>query len=78
MNKRNNDVCIVHYSNQSSYSTLKRVSEIIKERLIDAKKKKEEVGGNNHHMEQSNQIPDEIQVNSHHIHMEPCYKRFVS
>ena len=77
MNNKSYNQCIVHYNNQSSYSTLKLVSKTNKQRIFEAKEKREHFGGSNLHIEQINQIPAEIQVNCHHVHLEPCYKRFV-
>ena len=70
-----NSECIVHYPNQKSYSTLKKVSQINKERLCAAKEKRIKLGGNLHHESQCESIPDDIIVDSHHIHLDPCYKR---
>ena len=30
---------------------------------------------NLHHESQHKSIPDNIAINSHHIHLDPCYKR---
>ena len=68
--------CIVHYENQSPYSEIKTLSEVNIRRIEEAKQKKNELGGVNQHQEQIQQIPEKIDVLSHGVHLDPCYKRY--
>lgn len=74
MNKLN---CIVHYKGLEPYSPIKVLSEINIQRIHCAKKKREEIGGFHLHEDQINLIPEEIDLETHGIHLEPCYKRYV-
>ena len=49
--------CIVHYAAQTSYSNIKKISEVNINKIREAKKKREEVGGDNLHWDQVVQIP---------------------
>ena len=70
-----NHRCIVDYPNQKHYSTLKKISDIKKVKLSAAKEKRISLGRNLHKDSQCKSIPDNIIVNSYHIHLDPCYKR---
>lgn len=67
--------CIVHYKGQKSYSTIKKLSDVNINRILEAKDKREEIGGDNLHQEQINLIPETINLETDGIHLEPCYKR---
>ena len=69
--------CIIHYPiKEGKYSKIKTISEINEEKIYAAKKHREELGGQNYHEEQCCSIPNEIDQESHGIHLEPCYKKF--
>ena len=68
--------CVVHYSNQLKYSTLKSLSETNIKRIREAKIKRFDIGGAHRHEEQCDMIPETINDDSHGIHLEPCYKRY--
>jgi hypothetical protein len=68
--------CIVHYKGYETYSELKDVSEINKERLINAKTYRTTLDGDNRHKEQCDAIPTIIDHSKHAIHSVPCYKKF--
>ena len=76
--KMNNFTCIIHYKNQSSYSSVKPLSDIKIQRIRDARKKREDIGGSYLHLDQILQIPEIINKEIHGIHLEPCYKRYVN
>lgn len=70
--------CIIHYNiKDAKYSKIKTISEINKQRILEAKNLRIAKGGSNHHKEQCDSIPDEINPSEHGIHLEPCYKKFV-
>ena len=74
MNKNLN--CIIHYENQSSYSIIKKLSETNINRIFEAKEKRSSTGGRNSHADQIKQIPNEIDLELHGVHLEPCFKRY--
>ena len=74
MNKNLN--CIIHYENQSSYSIIKKLSETNINRIFEAKEKRSRIGGRNSHADQIKQIPNEIDLELHLVHLEPCFKRY--
>ena len=65
--------CVVHYKNQSSYSELKKLTEINIKRILEAKVKRLKVGGVHVHADQTRNIPEEFHVDNHGIHLTPCY-----
>ena len=73
MNKNLN--CIIHYENQSSYSIIKKLSETNINRIFEAKKRSR-TGGRNSHADQIKQIPTEIDLELHGVHLAPCFKRY--
>ena len=66
-----NHGCIVHYPNQKHSSALKKLSEIKKEKISDAKEKRINLEGNLHNESRCKSIPNNIFVNSHRIHFDP-------
>ena len=70
--------CIVHYQNQACYSSLKSLSDRNIARIKEAKAKRLELGGSHCHSEQSDSIPDDINLETHGVHLEPCYKRYLN
>ena len=70
--------CIIHYNiKDAKYSKIKIISEINKQRILEAKNLRIAKGGINYHKEQCDSIPDEINLSQHGIHLKPCYKKFV-
>lgn len=70
--------CIVHYQNQCTYSKLKPLSDTNKAKIIKAKERREEFGGKNYHEEQCVLIPETFDDDdTHGIHLEACYKKYV-
>ena len=70
----------MHHSLQNQdvrYSKIKSISDINKEKIYAAKRIRESKGDAHHHEEQCMTIPNEIDLNEHGIHLEPCYKKFV-
>ena len=43
--KETNLVCVVHYADQTSYSTVKELSDVNKEKIDQAKRKRTDIGG---------------------------------
>ena len=68
-------ICIVHYESQSNYSVIKNLSDTNIRRINEAKLKRLEIGGAHWHYEQSEKIPEVIDVGKHGVHLTPCYKR---
>ena len=69
---------IIHYNiKDAKCSKIKIISEINKQRILEAKNLRIAKGGPNYHKEQCDSIPDEINLSQHGIHLEPCYKKFV-
>ena len=66
--------CIIHYESSSSYSVIKKLSETNIERINLAKEKRLQLGGAHHHF-QCDQIPKQLNLEIHGVHLEPCYKR---
>ena len=73
--KETNLVCVVHYTDQTSYSTIKELSDVNKEKINKAKRKRTEVGGSHSHTDQCSTIPEHFESGLHGVHLEPCYKR---
>lgn len=69
-------ICVVHYNNHEKYSNIKSLSDVNKQRILEAKRLREEVEGENHHEDQCSSIP-QIFTDAHGIHLEPCYKKYV-
>lgn len=70
--------CIIHYSIKNcSYSKLKPISLVNKEKIYAAKLVRERYDDANYHKYQCLSIPEEIDPDIHGIHLEPCYKKFV-
>ena len=67
--------CIIHYDNQTRYTSLKDISSINWKRILDAKNKRCGLGGSLSHEAQRLSIPDNINKGRDCIHLEPCYKR---
>ena len=67
--------CIVHYTNQNSYSKIKKLNNTNLEKINQAKFKRLELGGANAHKEQVDSIPAVIIPDIHGVHLGPCYKR---
>ena len=67
--------CIIHYSNQNSYSKVKPLSQTNKERIRQAKDLRESLGGTNLRPEQCETIPDQFVEGFHGVPLEPCYKK---
>ena len=67
--------CIVHYENQTSYSGIKSLSDTNIQRIFEAREKRNKLCGQNNHLKQISQIPDEIDLELHGVHLDPCYKR---
>lgn len=65
----------MHYENQTKYSVMKSLTERNLERIKQAKEKRIEIGGLISHKEQCDKIPVDINVETHGVHLEPCYKR---
>ena len=63
--------CIIHYENQSSYSILKKHSETNINRIFEAKEKRSRIGGRNSHADHIKQIPNEIDLELHGVHLKP-------
>lgn len=74
--RESNLVCVVHYAYQTSYSIIKELSDVNKEKIIQAKKKRTEVGGSHSHADQCSTIPENFESGKHGVHLEPCYKRY--
>lgn len=68
--------CVIHYEDELSYSPLKNISELNKERIRQAKNEHEKQPANNKHYEQCQSIPETIDADLHSIHSDPCYKKF--
>ncbi len=69
--------CMIHYTiKEAKCSKIKAISEINKDNIYAAKDYREELGSQNYHKQQCRSIPDEIDPESHGIHLEPCYKKF--
>ena len=69
--------CIIHYKDKSSYSPLKDVNKLNKDRIRQAKSEHEkQPPSSNKHYEQCKSIPKTIDNNVHGIHNDPCYKIF--
>ncbi len=75
--KETNLVCVIHYADQTSYSTIKELSDVNKEKLVQAKRKRTEVGGSYSHADQCSTIPEFFESGKHGVHLEPCYKRYL-
>ena len=71
-------ICIVHYPNQATYSRIKQLSEVNKRRVIEAKEKRLSLGGSNSHLEQCENVPSEFEDSIHGVHLQPCYKKYVT
>ena len=70
-------MCIIHYDiKDAKYSKLKKISDINKDRISNAKILREREGGLRYHKQQCKSIPEEIDDSKHGIHLEPCYKKF--
>ena len=70
--------CIIHYNiKDAKYSKVKTISEINKQRILEARNLGITKGGPNYHKEQCDSIPEEITLSEHGIHLEQCYKKFV-
>ena len=67
--------CIVHYTNQKSYSKIKKLNDTNLEKINQAKLKRLEFGGANAHKEQVGGIPNVINPDIYGVHLHPCYKR---
>ena len=67
--------CIVHYTNQKSYSKIKKLGDTNVEKINQAKLKRLKLGGANAHKEQVDNIPDVINLDIQGVHLDPCYKR---
>ena len=63
--------CIVHYSNLKSCGKTKKLTEINIEKINLAKEKRQQVDGVHYHSQVDN-IPVEIDLEKHGIHLEPC------
>ena len=74
MNKNLN--CIIHYENESSYSTIKKRSDSNINRIFEAKEQISRIGGRNSHVDEIKQIPNEIDTELHEFHLELCFKRY--
>ena len=74
--KETNLVCIVHYADQTSYSTVKELSDVNKEKIVQAKRKRTDIGGSHSHADQCSTIPENFESGEHGVHLEPCYKRY--
>ena len=62
--------CIVHYTNQKSYSKIKKLSDTNLEKINQAKLKRLGFGGANAHKEQVDSIPDVINPDIHGVHLD--------
>ena len=69
-------VCVVHYADQTAYSSIKELSDVNKDRIVQAKRKRTEVGGSHSHADQCLTIPESFESGKHGVHLEPCYKRY--
>jgi len=67
--------CILHYKGHESYSNIKTLSDVNVKRILEAKEKREEINGDNLHQEQIDLIPENINLETDGVHLEPCYKR---
>ena len=67
--------CIVHYKKCGPYLSVRALSDINKEKIIEVKGLRESVGGANHHKEQCCNASDTFIDDKHGIHLKPCYKR---
>ena len=63
--------CTVHYTNQKSYSKIKKLSDTNLEKINQAKLKRLKLGGANAHEEQVDSIPV-INPDIHEVHLDPC------
>ena len=74
--------CVVHYSESNrTFTKLKALSENQHQKLLKAKAVREkETSELNQHLSQCQTIPgsDNLDVNIHGVHLEPCYKKFTS
>ena len=69
--------CIIHYENQSSYSIIKKDSEANINRIFEAKEKRSRIDGRNSHANQIKQIPNEIDLELHGVHLKPCFNGYL-
>ena len=69
--------CIVHYEKQTSYTTLKTLSERNIERIREAKTQGKKIDGTHGYDEQCGKLPDQINFELHVVHLEPCYERYL-
>ena len=70
--------CIVHYTNQKSYSKIKKLNDTNLVKINEAKLKRLKLDGDkeiNAHKEQVDSIPDVINPDIHGVHLDRCYKR---
>lgn len=67
--------CIVHYKNQAEYSTIKKLSETNKRRILEAKAVRESNISNHNHADQCSMVPEQFEDDEHGVHLNPCYKR---
>ena len=58
--KETNLVCVVHYTDQTSYSTVKELSDVNKEKIVQAKRKRTDIGGSHSHADQCSTIPEKL------------------
>ena len=63
--------CIIHYTNQKSYSKIKKLRDTNLEKINQAKLKRLKLGGANAHEEQVNSIPV-INPDIHEVHLDLC------
>ena len=74
--------CVAHYSEfNRTFTKLKGLSENQHQKLLKAKAVREkETSELNQHLSQCQTIPDSdnLDVNIHGVHLEPCYKKFAS
>ena len=71
--KETNLVCVVHYADQTSYSTIKE----LKKKIVQVKRKRTDLGGSYSHADQCSTIPEFFESGKHGVHLEPCYKRYL-
>lgn len=77
MNNKNKTLnCVVHYRNQTRYSSIKKLSDINQRRILEARERRILAGEDNLHQEQLDLIPSEFDLDEHGIHMNSCYKRY--
>ena len=74
--------CVVNYSESNrTFTKLKALSENQHQKLLKAKAVREkETSELNQHFSQCQAIPgsDNLDVNIHGVHLEPCYKKFTN